>query len=163
MPVGKWALDVGVGAGVALPQLVRHHGGMTNPTESTHRTIDDAIRSAASALAAADAAAPAAALPLLREAQQHLTVAIDEAMAAVLVTEGGSIRTTGALAGLSENAVGPRLARTRLLAAYGSESGRVTAAGVERARYDLEEGRHRDGTDLPEPPTPMRFRARRPT
>ena len=31
---------------------------------------------------------------------------------AVLVTEGGSIRTTGALAGLSENAVGPRLART---------------------------------------------------
>ena len=104
----------------------------------------------------------AAALPLLREAQQHLSVAIDEAMAAVLVTEGGSIRTTGALAGLSENAVGPRLARTRLLAAYGSETGRVTAAGVERARYDLEEGRHRDGTDLPEPPPPMRFRARRP-
>ena len=136
---------------------------MSNPTESTHRTIDDAIQAAASALALADAAAPAAALPLLREAQQHLTVAIDEAMAAVLVTEGGSIRTTGALAGLSENAVGPRLARTRLLAAYGSESGRVTAAGVERARYDLEEGRHRDGTDLPEPPTPMRFRARRPT
>jgi hypothetical protein len=84
-------------------------------------------------------------------------------MAAVLVAEGGTIRTAGALAGLSENAVGPRLARTRLLAAYGSESGRVTAAGVERARYDLEEGRHRAAADLPDQPKPMRFRARRTT
>ncbi|HET8986970.1 MAG TPA: hypothetical protein VFN43_00530 [Humibacillus sp.] len=136
---------------------------MSSTTDRSQQTIDAAIRAAASALAATDPAAPAAALPLLREAQQHLTVAIDEAMAAVLVTEGGSIRTTGALAGLSENAVGPRLARTRLLAAYGTESGRDTAAGVERARYDLEEGRHRDGADLPDHPTPMRFRARRPT
>jgi len=142
---------------------VRHHGGMDTARTTTQQTIADALRAASAALAAADPATPATALPLLREAQQHLTVAIDEAMAAVLVTEGGSIRTTGALAGLSENAVGPRLARTRLLAAYGSESGRVTAAGVERARYDLEEGRHRDGTDLPEPPIPMRFRARRTT
>ena len=136
---------------------------MSTTPESTQQTIGDAIRAATTALTAADPATPAAALPLLREAQQHLTVAIDEAMAAVLVTEGGSIRTAGALAGLSENAVGPRLARTRLLAAYGTETGRVTAAGVERARYDLEEGRHRDGTDLPEPPAPRRVRARRPT
>ena len=136
---------------------------MDPSSPASQETIDAAIRAAVAALDAADPSAPATALPLLREAQQHLTVAVDEAMAAVLVNEGGSIRTTGALAGLSENAVGPRLARTRLLAAYGSESGRVTAAGVERARYDLEEGRHRDGIDLPEPPTPMRFRARRAT
>ena len=134
----------------------------TPPAPRTQQTIDDAHPGCVGGARSGRPGGPAAALPLLREAQQHLTVAIDEAMAAVLVTEGGSIRTTGALAGLSENAVGPRLARTRLLAAYGSESGRVTAAGVERARYDLEEGRHRDGTDLPEPPAPMRFRARRP-
>jgi len=133
---------------------------------ASSETIRAAIDAASVALASADAViqeAPSAALPLLRAAQEHVTTAIDEAMAAVLVAEGGTIRTTGALAGLSENAVGPRLARTRLLAAYGSESGRVTAAGVERARYDLEEGRHREAADLPDGPKPMRFRARRTT
>ncbi|MCU1535760.1 MAG: hypothetical protein JWP82_111 [Humibacillus sp.] len=136
---------------------------MKEPGDPTRETIGDALRAAMTALEAADPAHPAAALPLMRTAQERLTVAVDEAMAALLVSDGGSIRTAGALAGLSENAVGPRLARTRLLAAYGSESGRVTAAGVERARYDLEEGRHRDGSDLPEQPAPARFRARRPT
>jgi hypothetical protein len=131
--------------------------------EASSETVRAAIEAATAALAKADPAAPSAALPLLRSAQEHVTTAIDEAMAAVLVAEGGTIRTAGALAGLSENAVGPRLARTRLLAAYGSESGRVTAAGVERARYDLEEGRHRAAADLPDQPKPMRFRARRTT
>jgi hypothetical protein len=130
---------------------------------ATADAIHASIAAAAAALAQADATAPSTALPLLRVAQEHVTTAIDEAMAAVLVTEGGTIRTAGALAGLSENAVGPRLARTRLLAAYGSDAGRVTAAGVERARYDLEEGRHRDAADLDEQPRPLRFRARRPT
>ena len=130
---------------------------------SASETIRAAIDAAATALAGADAEVPSAALPLLRVAQEHVTAAIDEAMAAVLVSEGSTIRTAGALAGLSENAVGPRLARTRLLAAYGSESGRVTAAGVERARYDLEEGRHREAPDQPDQPKPMRFRARRTT
>ena len=140
--------------------------GTTNagPTpQASADAIRAAIDAASRALAQADPAAPSTALPLLRAAQEQVTSAIDEAMAAVLVAEGGTIRTAGALAGLSENAVGPRLARTRLLAAYGSESGRVTAAGVERARYDLEEGRHRDATDLPDQPKPMRFRARRTT
>jgi hypothetical protein len=136
---------------------------MPTSADPSRETLDDALRAAAGAIAAAHGASPAQALPLLREAQQHVTVAIDEAMAAVLVTEGGSIRRAGALAGLSENAVGPRLARTRLLAAYGSEAGRVTAEGVTRARYDLEEGRHRDAADLPTTPPPARFRARRPT
>ena len=113
--------------------------------------IGAAVEAARAALSGVEPASPVDALPLLREAQAFVTRAIDEAMAAVVVDQGGSIRSAGALAGLSENAVGPRLARTALLAAYGSDSGRVTAAGVERARYDLEEGRHR-APDETQPP-----------
>ena len=148
---------------------MRHDGEMNStgpqstPPSASSETIQAAIEAASSALAATDATRPSDALPLLRSAQEHVTTAIDEAMAAALVAEGGTIRTTGALAGLSENAVGPRLARTRLLAAYGTESGRVTAAGVERARYDLEEGRHREAPETPDQPRPVRFRARRTT
>lgn len=125
------------------------------------QALDTAIAAARDALGRADASRPLDALPLLRAAQEHLTTAVDEAMAAVLVADGETIRTAGALAGLSENAVGPRLARTSLLGAYGSDAGRVTAAGVERARYDLEEGRHRTGPDASG--RPLRFRARRST
>ena len=127
----------------------------------TERALRTAIDAARQALDRADASRPLDALPLLRSAQEHLTSAVDEAMAAVLVAEGGTIRAAGALAGLSENAVGPRLARTSLLGAYGSEAGRVTAAGVERARYDLEEGRHRPPSEASG--GPLRFRARRST
>jgi hypothetical protein len=127
-----------------------------------HPTLAAAVAAAQAALAQVDADLPVDALPLLREAQEQVTRAIDEAMAAAVTTEGATIRTAGQLAGLTENAVGPRLAHTRLLAAYRSESGRVTAAGVERARYDLEEGRHRT-TDEDDQPKPMRFRARRTT
>lgn len=122
-----------------------------------------AVAAAEEALRHVDPDQPSAALPHLREAQDHLTRAIDEAMAATVLAEGSTIRTAGVLAGLSENAVGPRLARTSSLSAYAApDGGRVTASGVERARYDLEEGRHR----LAEPdatPRPMRFRARRDT
>lgn len=124
--------------------------------------IEAALDAARAALSAVEPDSPVEALPLLRVAQSFVTRAIDEAMASVVLDQGGSIRTAGALAGLSENAVGPRLARTELLAAYGSETGRVTAAGVERARYDLEEGRHRATDDTVGPP-PLRFRARRNT
>ncbi|WP_347354646.1 hypothetical protein [Intrasporangium sp.] len=127
-----------------------------------HTSISESVHAARSALDRVDAAAPVAALPLLREAQQQVTRALDEAMAVAVTTEGATIRAAGQLAGLTENAVGPRLARTRLLAAYQSDSGRVTAAGVERARYDLEEGRHRT-SDREDTPTPLRFRARRTT
>ncbi len=120
------------------------------------------VAAAEAALRRIDPDQPAEALPHLRAAQEHLTLAIDEAMAATIVEEGSSIRTAGQLAGLSENAVGPRLARTTLLAAYGSDAGRVTASGVERARYDLEEGRHRT-TDPAAARPPLRFRARRNT
>jgi hypothetical protein len=124
--------------------------------------IGSAVARAREALAGADPADPATALPRLREAQEHLTAAIDEAMAAAVV-DGETLRSAGALAGLSENAVGPRLARTRTLAAYQSEEGRVTAAGVERARYDVEQGRHEPLPLGAAPPAPMRFRPRRPT
>ncbi|MEO7069457.1 MAG: hypothetical protein ABI131_03085 [Nostocoides sp.] len=118
------------------------------------------VAAAQHALAAIDPDAPAEALPHLRTAQERLVTAIDEAMAAVVLADGATLRSAGLLAGLSENAVGPRLARTTLLAAYDTGSGRVTASGVERARYDVEEGRHR-GSEAAATAPPMRFRARR--
>ena len=100
------------------------------------------------------------ALALLREAADRLTEVLDESMAAAVLRRDASLRAAGARAGLTENAVGPRLARTRALGAYADERGRVTAAAVERARYDLESGMPR------RPPTeraPMRFKPRRRT
>ena len=123
-----------------------------------------AVAAAEEALRHVDPDQPSEALPHLRSAQDHLTIAIDEAMAAAVLGEGSTIRTAGSLAGLSENAVGPRLARTSLLGAYASpDATRVTASGVERARYDLEEGRHRTPAAGAETPPTMRFRARRTT
>jgi hypothetical protein len=109
-------------------------------------------------LEAAQDCEPEQALPHLRAAADELTALIDNAMARALVTGRASLRSVGAGAGLSENAVGPRLARTALLASYANESGRVTASGVERARYDHETGQIRQP---PEPPQPLRFKPRR--
>ncbi|WP_220794227.1 hypothetical protein [Nocardioides pelophilus] len=100
------------------------------------------------------------ALPYLREAADRLTELIDESMAAAVLTGQASLRSAGAQAGLTENAVGPRLARTRTLSAYADERGRVTASGVERAKYDLESGVPRQPAAAP---APMRFKPRRPT
>lgn len=100
------------------------------------------------------------ALPYLREAADRLTELIDEAMATAVLTGRASLRGAGAQAGLTENAVGPRLARTRSLGAYADDRGRVTAAGVERAKYDLETGQPRQPAA---PPAPMRFKPRRPS
>lgn len=100
------------------------------------------------------------ALPYLREAADRLTELIDEAMATAVLTGQASLRGAGAQAGLTENAVGPRLARTRSLGAYADDRGRVTAAGVERAKYDLETGQSRQPAA---PPAPMRFKPRRPS
>jgi hypothetical protein len=119
-----------------------------------------AIRSSLADAESAGARRAADALPPLRAAAELLTKLIDEAMAAAVLDEGGSLRAAGAAAGLSENAVGPRLARTAALAAYANPDGRVTAAGVERARYDRESGTPRT---LERPPTPMRFTPRRRT
>ena len=100
------------------------------------------------------------ALPYLREAVDRLTELIDESMAAAVLTGQASLRSAGARAGLTENAVGPRLARTRALSEYADDRGRVTAAGVERAKYDLESGVPRQPAAAP---APMRFKPRRST
>lgn len=99
------------------------------------------------------------ALPYLREAADRLTELIDESLAAAVLKDA-SLRSAGAAAGLTENAVGPRLARTPALAAYADDRGRVTAAGVERAKYDLEQGTPRQPAAAP---APMRFKPRRQT
>jgi hypothetical protein len=99
------------------------------------------------------------ALPHLREAADRLTALIDESMAEALLSGKVSLRSAGAAAGLTENAVPPRLARTQTLGAYANEDGRVTAAAIERAKYD-----HESGTPKPAPPAaaaPMRFKTRR--
>ena len=129
------------------------------PKETDLETLID---SAADALETARRSPSAIeALPVLIEAQQHLGRAVDEAMAAAVLEEGASLRQAGQLAALSENAVGPRLARTARLRAYATPQGRVTRTSVERARYDAELGR-----PSPEPdasPPPLRFRRRRDT
>jgi hypothetical protein len=118
----------------------------------------DAIRDA---LATAEASSqPAESLPLLRAAADRLTDLIDDTMARALVTGRTSLRSVGAGAGLSENAVGPRLARTPMLAPYANESGRVTASGVERARYDHETGRAPEPGPETQSRPAMRFRPR---
>jgi len=117
----------------------------------------DAVREALEAAAGREADE---ALPHLREAADRLTALIDESMAEALVAGKASLRSAGASAGLSENAVPPRLARTRLLGAYANEDGRVTAAAVERAKYDREEGTPKPA---PAPAAPMRFKPRRPS
>lgn len=126
---------------------------------ATHSPAARAVKDARQALAKVDIDSPAEALPLLREAMEMLTEAIDESMAALVLEENGTLRAAGTLAGLSENAVGPRLARTEPLAAYASPEGRVTARGVERALYDKELGREPVAGAAPQ--KPMRFKPRR--
>ncbi|WP_134767169.1 hypothetical protein [Nocardioides sp. 1609] len=123
---------------------------------SDTRALDD-VRASLDAAAGLE---PDAALPHLREAAERLTGLIDETMAEAVVRGGSSLRSAGMRAGLSENAVGPRLARTAALGAYANDDGRVTAAAVERARYDAETGAPAPAKP---PAAPMRFKARRPT
>jgi hypothetical protein len=138
---------------------------MAQPSE---KVLIAALRDVQAALKRVDPASPADALPYLREAQLRLTAAIDEAMALAIVEQGASIRQAGALAGLSENSVPPRLAWTRSLGAYSDESGRVSARAVERARYDRERGIEPapmaapPADPEPAPRAPMQFRRRRP-
>jgi len=121
-------------------------------------TLDpDLIAALRAALDAAEGQDAADALPHLRAAAEQLTLLIDEQMAEAVLTGGASLRAAGAGAGLSENAVGPRLARTRALGAYADERGRVTASGVERAKYDAETGTPRPA---PAAAAPMRFKPR---
>ena len=134
--------------------------GVSEPKQgdrpTPRRGLDDVRR----ALDEAEGKDCIGALPHLREAADRLTELIDEAMATAVLTGQASLRGAGAQAGLTENAVGPRLARTRSLGAYADDRGRVTAAGVERAKYDLETGQSRQPAASP---APLRFKPRRPS
>ncbi|TSD93951.1 hypothetical protein FOS14_22000 [Skermania sp. ID1734] len=107
----------------------------------------------------AEQATPAHSLTHLRSVLDEVSALLDENMARAVVEEGASIRSVGASAGLTENAVGPRLARTQYLASYASPNGRVTAADVHRARYDRETGSKKPFDQ----PKPLRFKPRRNT
>jgi hypothetical protein len=114
------------------------------------------IQAAQAALAAAVGADPGDVVTRLSEARALLDEALDAAMAEALLG-GASVRSVAEDAGLSPNAVPPRLARTQALSPYASAEGRVTAEGVARARYDRERG-----TEPPPAPAvePLRFRRR---
>ena len=130
---------------------------MVSMTPSTHD-----LRPIRAALDSAEGLDADAALPHLREAAERLTDLLDESMAKAVLEGGVSLRSAGAMAGLSENAVGPRLARTRSLAPYANDTGRVTASGIERAKYDAETGMAPPPPPAPGAPPPMRFKPRRP-
>lgn len=110
----------------------------------------------------AEAADASTALTHLRAVLDIVSELIDEQLVRAVLDEEMSLRSAGAKAGLTENAVGPRLARSPLLAGY-ARDGRVTAGEVKRARYDREIG-------VPPPPASqipeshqMRFKPRRNT
>lgn len=165
LSVGLWHRVAGVVASdrrrwTPVTGISRSNCGSVRSMSNAPDLLAAAIAAARAALDGVNPRQPEAALPHLREAQVHLSEALDEAMAAAVLTEGATLRQAGTLAGLTENAVGPRLARTSLLAAY-RQGDRVTRAGVERARYDLEEGRHKTVPPTAEQQQPLRFRARR--
>lgn len=94
----------------------------------------------------------------LRSVLTEVGQLLDEQLASAVVDDELSLAAAGKNAGLTENAVGPRLASTARLAPYASAAGRVTAEGVKRARHDKYAG-------TPRPPAapaePMRFKPRR--
>ena len=82
----------------------------------------------------------------IREAQEHLDIALNEAMATAVV-EGASMRSVAQAAEMAPNSVRSRLAASPLLADY-SMGGVVDAMGVAEARFEK---------------NPMTFTRRRPT
>lgn len=112
-------------------------------------------------LAHAETAASAdQALQHLRSVLTEVSRLLDEQLARAVVDDEMSIAAAGKSAGLTENAVGPRLASTPRLSPYATAGDRITAADVKRARND----KHAR-TPLPPAPTPepMRFKPRRNT
>jgi hypothetical protein len=110
-------------------------------------------------LAHAETAASAdEALQRLRSVLTEVTQLLDEQLARAVVDDEMSIAAAGKSAGLTENAVGPRLASTPRLIPYVTNGDRITAEDVKRARND----KHAR-TPLPPaaPAEPMRFKPRR--
>lgn len=117
----------------------------------------DRIRSE---LAHAESSDPSTALSHLRTVLEEVSRLLDEQLARAVVDDELSLRSAGAKAGLTENAVGPRLARTPQLAPYARPDGRVTAEEIRRARYDKKDGVPAAPSTAPQP---MRFKPRRNT
>ncbi len=96
----------------------------------------------------------------LRSVLTEVGQLLDEKLASAVVDDELSLAAAGKYAGLTENAVGPRLANTARLAPYVTAGGRVTAEDVKRARQ------HKHARN-PLPPAaraePMRFKPRRKT
>lgn len=96
----------------------------------------------------------------LRSVLTEVGQLLDEQLASAVIDDELSLAAAGKHAGLTENAVGPRLANTARLAPYATGEGRVTAEDVKRAR------RHKYARN-PLPPAagaqPMRFKPRRKT
>lgn len=98
------------------------------------------------------------ALQHLRSVLTELSQLLDEQLARAVVDDEMSIAAAGKSAGLTENAVGPRLASTPRLNPYVSSGDRITAEDVKRARND----KHANTPLPPAPPAePMRFKPRR--
>ncbi|SDB93197.1 hypothetical protein GA0111570_109119 [Raineyella antarctica] len=89
----------------------------------------------------------------LTEAGEHLTSALNEAMAAVALS-GASIRQVAAAARIAPNSVGPRLAASAPLEGY-VEEGRVSGESLSRARYDASRSNNSKSR-------PLRFSTRKP-
>lgn len=123
---------------------------MSNPYEQ--------IRSHLAHAEAADTAAQA--LQHLRLVLTEVGQLLDAQLACAVVDDEMSIAAAGKSAGLTENAVGPRLANTSRLAPYATTGGRVTAEDVKRARNDKWANTQRPPAAAPEP---MRFKPRRNT
>src|SRR3954470_11805124 len=70
----------------------------------------------------------------LRSVLTEVGQLLDEQLASAVVDDEMSLAAAGKHAGLTENAVGPRLANTARLAPYATSGGRVTAEDVKRAR-----------------------------
>ncbi|EUA72221.1 hypothetical protein I540_3121 [Mycobacteroides abscessus subsp. bolletii 1513] len=102
--------------------------------------MDDRYDQIREELRQAESATAAGSLPHLRVAVDLASQLIDEHMAEAVIEGELSIRAAGAQVGLTENSVGPRLARTPQLNPYARGDGRVTASEINRARYDREAG-----------------------
>ncbi len=98
------------------------------------------------------------ALQHLRSVLTEVSQLLDEQLARAVVDDEMSIAAAGKSAGLTENAVGPRLAGTPRLSPYVTNGDRITAEDVRRARND----KHAGTPMPPAPPAePMRFKPRR--
>lgn len=114
-------------------------------------------------LAHAESSDAPASLEHLRNVLDEVAQLLDENLASAVLDHELSLRAAGARAGLTENAVGPRLAQSPRLAPYVRAGGRVTAKDILRARYDRETGQAPPPVAPSSTKPPMRFKPRRNT